>query len=340
MKIWLATKLKNRKYSSADFVRSELGKELFYEDSGRPYVQSEDGVRAFISISHTRSRLALLEAGGLCGMDIEELRRKPGVTIVRRLHPLEQEYLGELEAGGKEWRQEFLRIWVCKEAYMKMCGEGIRMGLSKFSVLDEQLHYKEIVSCENYPDAFLILPQLSPDLICAVALVFPEELEGIIISDYKGEAKKSVAEAAADMLAARDYMKDELAQKLLKKGYSEEEAFSCIRQLAELGYVDDEALVSGLARQAAAKGRGRRRIAFDLRRRGAKERLVKKALEEISEDESLLSEGERAMRQANKIIENSDIDEKLLNRVGRRLAGLGYEASVIYDVIAEIRRKK
>ena len=223
---------------------------------------------------------------------------------------------------------------------MKMCGEGIRMGLSKFSVLDEELCYREVLSCENYPDGFLLMPELSPDLICAVSLERPEEFEGVIISEYKGEAKKSVGEAAADMLARRDYMRDELAQKLIKKGYGKEEVDLCIQQLVELGYIDDEALASGLARQAAEKGRGRRRIAFELGRRGAKDNLVEKTLEEIAEDETLPTERERAMRQANKIVGNSNIDEKLLNRVGRRLAGLGYEASVVYDVIAEIRRKR
>lgn len=314
--------------------------ELFYEDSGRPYALSREGAIASVSISHTRNFLTLLMAGGSCGIDIEEVTRKPGAAIARRLHPLEQEYLGGLEPGGKEWSQEFLHIWVRKEAYMKMCGEGIRMGLSKFSVLDEQLCYREVLSCENYPDGFLLMPELSSDLIGAVSLERPEEFEGVIISEYKGEAKKSAGEAAAEMLARRDYMRDELFQNLLKKGYAEEEVALCIRQLVELGYIDDESLLSSLAKQAALKGRGRRRIEFELRRRGAKEELVKKAVDGISQDETLLTERERAMRQAIIVIGSSDIDEKLLNRVGRRLAALGYEASVVYDVIAEIRREK
>ena len=97
----------------------------------------------FVSVSDTKSRWAMLAADRPCGLDVEENSRNLTVATAKKLHPLEQQYLSGLEPLGSEWRSEFLNIWVRKEAYMKFCGEGLRMGLSKFSVLDEQLNYAD-----------------------------------------------------------------------------------------------------------------------------------------------------------------------------------------------------
>ena len=74
-------------------------------------------------------------------------------------------------------------------------------------------------------------------------------------------------------------------------------------------------------------------------KKGTDSKTAKAALEELAEDEDVLSERERAMEQAQKMLKPGTVlDEKMLNRIGRKLASLGYEAGVVYDVLGKLRR--
>ena len=107
--------------------------------------------------------------------------------------------------------------------------------------------------------------------------------------------------------------------------------------MAELHYLDDAALAAQYAVQAAQKGKGRLRIAQELSQKGLDARLVKDAMERLQSEEDILSERERAIQQAQRMLPAECSDEKTLARIARRLSALGYEASVVWDVLESLR---
>lgn len=92
---------------------------------------------------------------------------------------------------------------------------------------------------------------------------------------------------ALALLGLRAHFRAELARKLARAGYEEEEIAAALTRLAAHGWLDDEALARARAEQlAAGRGLGRRRVALDLARRGVEPAVVAAALgpEEWSEE--------------------------------------------------------
>ena len=112
MKIYVIRKKKGRKYTSPACAKAAAGIALEYEESGRPVAVSEDGAPLCISVSDTKNWWAMLTADSPCGLDVEENSRNLSAATAKKLHPLEQQYLGGLEPLSSEWRAEFLAIWV------------------------------------------------------------------------------------------------------------------------------------------------------------------------------------------------------------------------------------
>ncbi len=335
MKIYCVKKKKGRKYASVQLAREAAGISLDHDPSGRP-VDAEGSCH--LSISDTKNWWVMLVCSSPCGLDVEEAGRTVSEAVVKKLHPLEQQYLNALSEGSSEWREEFLQIWVRKEAYMKYCGEGLSLGLSKFSVLDESLAYAAVTRAKNYPEAHLAAADLGNGLVCAVALQRPEDLESVAIASSEGEPERTALDEAAQLLAGRGYMSGELAKKLKSKGHGAAETAEAMERLQELGYVDDEAYAKSYAADAARKGKGKLRIARELQQKGAGGRVTKEALDALSEDEDQLSERERARQVAQRrLAPGQKPAEKDLARIGRRVAALCYEPSVIWDVLGKLK---
>ena len=337
MKIYVIRKKKGRKYTSPACAKAAAGIALEYEESGRPVAVSEDGAPLHVSVSDTKNWWAMLTADSPCGLDLEENSRNLSAVTAKKLHPLEQQYLGGLEPLSSEWRAEFLAIWVRKEAYMKFCGEGLRMGLGRFSVLDETLAYAKQICAKNHPAAYVASLDLLPGLTAAIACGAPDEEPEVILCEYAGESERNALDEAAALLAGRSYMSADLQKKLRAKGYEAEEADAAVERLRELGYLDDASYARTYASDAARKGKGKLRIARELAQKGAEAKTAKEALEAVAEDGEQLSERERAMAEAQKMLRGEKPDEKMLARIGRRLSSYGYEPSVIWDVLGKLR---
>ena len=340
MKIYVIHKKKGRKYGSGACAFAAAGIRLEYEPSGRPVVRKEeDGTLLFVSVSDTKNLWAMLTAEAPCGLDLEENSRNLSAMTAKKLHPLEQQYLSGLEPLSSEWRGEFLNIWVRKEAYMKYCGEGLRMGLAKFSVLDERMEYAAQVCARNYPAAYVANVDVLPGLTAAAACEVPFEPPEIIECDYAGESEKNALDEAAELLTARSLTKAELARRLKSKGFDSPEISDAVERLEELDYVDDEAYAARYAADAARRGKGRLRIARELSQKGMDPQTAKDAIDALSGEEDVLSERERAMAEAQKMLRGERPDEKTLARVGRRLSSYGYEPSVIWDVLGKLKKE-
>ena len=338
MKLYLIQKKKGRKYDSKACAKAAAGIVLEYEESGKPVAVSEEGdSRTFVSVSDTKNYWGMLAADSPCGLDLEENNRRLTAAAAGKLHPLEQQYLSGLEPLSREWRSEFLTIWVRKEAYMKFCGEGLRMGLGKFSVLDEALDYAPQIRANKHPAAYVASVSGLPGLTAAIACEAPPEVPEVLLCEYAGESERNVMDEAADLLAARSLTKAELAAKLKSKGVDASEAEDACARLEELGYLDDSAYAKRYAADAAAKGKGKLRIARELAQKGLGETAAKEAVAALVDGEEILSERERAMAEAEKMLQGKTPDEKTLARVARRLSGNGFEPSVIWDIIHRIK---
>lgn len=332
MKIYVLKKKKGRKYASPACAKAVADIALAYEESGRPVAEG-----LHVSVSDTKHWWGMLTSDAPCGFDLEENSRNLSAATATKLHALEQQYLGGLEPLSSEWRAEFLSIWVRKEAYMKFCGEGLRMGLSKFSVLDEQLNYARKVQAKNRPEAYIDAADVLSGLTAAIACEVPFEAPEVIICEYAGESEKDIMDEAAELLTARSLTKAELQKKLKGQGFESPEVEDAAARLEELGYLDDEAYAARYAADAARKGKGRLRIARELAQKGTDGETVKAALETIADDEDQLSERDRAMAEAEKMLRGEKPDEKTLARIARRLSSYGYEPSVIWDVLGKLR---
>lgn len=94
-----------------------------YTERGKPYLT---GLDAYISLSHS-GKLAVCAISGVpVGVDIQQLRNTD-IKIAERFFS-EEEKAAVAAACGKEREKIFFEIWVKKEAYVKLTGEGISAG--------------------------------------------------------------------------------------------------------------------------------------------------------------------------------------------------------------------
>jgi regulatory protein len=86
----------------------------------------------------------------------------------------------------------------------------------------------------------------------------------------------TVREAALNLLARRRYTEAEVATRLRRKGYAEEEITETVAWLRELRYLDDETLAGEAAVLLAAKHWGPARVTAKLKARGLGRALVER----------------------------------------------------------------
>ncbi len=93
------------------------------------------------------------------------------------------------------------------------------------------------------------------------------------------ERERSAFACALDILSRRDHGEAELACKLRRKGYGEDEVEGVVGRLRELGYLDDRRLAGRLTETALGCGKMvGHRLRIELTRRGIPPGIVEEAL--------------------------------------------------------------
>ena len=90
-----------------------------YAEGGKPYIKNYP--KLHFNLSHCRRYVAVAIHSSPVGVDIE-CRRKVSQSLIRRVCSEDEQ---QSIAVAQEPDMEFLRLWTCKEAYLKYTGTGI-----------------------------------------------------------------------------------------------------------------------------------------------------------------------------------------------------------------------
>ena len=129
---------------------------------------------------------------------------------------------------------------------------------------------------------------------------------------------------------------ERIADRLQQRGYTATIIDEVLRQLESDGYIDDRKLALDWARyRLQAKPLGRRRLAWELQRRGIPSESLEEVLREVySEfDEVMLAEQAARKRLRSKELPRSPRERQ---RFARYLLSLGFEADTVVAALATL----
>lgn len=111
------------------------GVSLQKEPSGKPVFC---GIKAYVSVSHTKGIAAAAVSDEPIGIDIEPELRENLRVAKRMFAPSEQRWLQERQKQGKQGG--FAVVWTLREAYAKWTGKGLaKMPQVCFAINEEQV---------------------------------------------------------------------------------------------------------------------------------------------------------------------------------------------------------
>lgn len=127
-----------------DVLKNELNitnYELTFNKYNKPYLKNRN---IYFNISHDKNTTVLVTSDKEIGVDIEYYTYKESV-MKKYYNEFEQQEI--INSNNKEY--EFTRIWVMKEAFMKMKGQGISYGLQNVDTTRLKKQIK-LISNEKY----------------------------------------------------------------------------------------------------------------------------------------------------------------------------------------------
>jgi regulatory protein len=140
-------------------------------------------------------------------------------------------------------------------------------------------------------------------------------------------SRSAAATFVVNSLAAKAQSVAEIEAKLARRGVPEGDAAAVVDEARRLGYLDDGALASQLARGLVARGYGRRRAAVTLGRRGFDARTAATALDAGYGE---VDEVELARRALGRRATASDADRR---RAAALLARRGFSSTAAWAAI-------
>jgi phosphopantetheinyl transferase len=104
---------------------------LSYLPGGKPFFEHEV---LHLSLSHTDDQLIMAFAHFAIGVDVEMTNRNVSMEAISRRYFEPSECVALANCSESDRRTMFFRMWVRKEAAVKMTGEGLSEGLRKVRV--------------------------------------------------------------------------------------------------------------------------------------------------------------------------------------------------------------
>lgn len=180
-------------------------------------------------------------------------------------------------------------------------------------------------------------------------------------------------DAACRKLASRMRTEKEIRLHLKKLEFDDDTIDDVVSNLTEFGYIDDEKYCVEYFKYAKTKGKADARIVRELVEKGVTRETAKNVIDDVRESVAKMqrdmteNDGESTefgltdyrtdeypsdsrlayeiglKMTKSQLEEGKEIDQKFIARVGRRLAGLGYDSSIVYNILGKLReygRKK
>ena len=157
--------------------------------------------------------------------------------------------------------------------------------------------------------------------------------------------KDKARERALKKLSTRERTEKEILDFLCGEGCTSVESKEIVAEFKEWGYLDDERYCRRYFEYGRSKGKAAARIIRELVQKGISADKARDVLSDMNEESdggkweddkcAALSVGMRMA--ANQADSGKPSDEKFLARVGRSLAGLGYDSGTCYYVIGKVR---
>ena len=151
------------------------------------------------------------------------------------------------------------------------------------------------------------------------------------------ESVDAATGSAVRILAAAAQSADGLRVRLRRRGYSEAAAAAATAEMTRLGYVDDAALAASLVARRRLSGRGRVRVAAELRERGVPGDVADAALADVDpsdERAAALDVGRRVWH--SPALDRPGADRR--GRTGAALARRGFDTETIHAVLRALER--
>lgn len=148
---------------------------------------------------------------------------------------------------------------------------------------------------------------------------------------------RSAREAAWRLLSYRVRSRQELRQRLLRKGFSAETTDAVLTRLLELGHLDDTAFARSLVQQRSGGGgaHGPAALRGELRRRGIAREAAEQALTGLDESAAAREAAERRARSL------STADPALFRRrLGDFLVRRGFSYETARETVAALLRER
>ena len=167
---------------------------------------------------------------------------------------------------------------------------------------------------------------------------------------YKSERKThmDIDECAAKKLSHKAMSAKELKDYLAKKGYGREEIDRVIENMLDFGYLNDTRFAEEFLIYDLGRGRSKKKAFFDLRQKGVSEEDIQKGFNEYLDEFGEPDDHASAMNEAVKVLHAADLEagekipdeirQKVEGRIARRLFTRGFSQSLIYEILAELRR--
>lgn len=147
-------------------------------------------------------------------------------------------------------------------------------------------------------------------------------------------AKRSPSRPPIDLalwyLGRRERTKQEIKDKLSRKGYEADDIEGVVKKLQSMGFLDDLRYSQNYISQCIiGKAKGKRRVAFELGRKGVNQEEIDRALEqywpgEEAEDEIIEKEAIKCLKK-NRLLSRDKVFKRSVSYLIRR--GFSYEKS-------------
>lgn len=127
--------------------------------------------RCHISLSHSRSLVAIVVADAACGVDIEQPCKVDEMKLAQRyFSAAEARWLASCDEERR--RLEFFRLWTLKEAAVKALGEGLANNLARLAFSLEQIEPRQL----GEAPALKLWQTVAPDFVLAGAVATQDEV--------------------------------------------------------------------------------------------------------------------------------------------------------------------